>query len=144
MEIDPLTNARNVALITKQAKQIAELEKENAALKSELDDYETYGICDCCHNLSDDLVDAGGHMQCKPCTTIAELQKGNAALKAEREWIHVSERLPAIEEDEYGFYRYVFITGSGDVTWCTCNTLAKNYRKWGITHWRPLPEPPNA
>lgn len=57
--------------------RIAELEKENAALKSELDDYETYGICDCCHNLSDDLVDAGGHMQCKPCTTIAEL-KNNA------------------------------------------------------------------
>ena len=49
-------------------------QKRIAGLEALVDDYAQYQVCNCCGALSNDLVDAGGHMQCKSCTRIAELE----------------------------------------------------------------------
>ena len=52
---------------------IAELEAELVALREELDSHDDYTLCDCCHSLTLEPIDAGGHMQCVSCTELAEL-----------------------------------------------------------------------
>jgi len=45
-----------------------------AELEELVDNHEEYSICDCCHCLTSEPVDCGGHVQCKSCTRIAELK----------------------------------------------------------------------
>jgi len=53
----------------------ATLQSELAAAREELDFYESdYTLCDCCNCLTQDALDADGHMQCKSCTRIARLE----------------------------------------------------------------------
>jgi len=43
-------------------------------LQSELEQYDDFVVCDCCYCLTDDPVDAGGHVQCQSCTKLAEYE----------------------------------------------------------------------
>jgi hypothetical protein len=56
------------------AAALRELEAERDRLREELDGHDEYTLCDCCESLTTDVVDAGGHMQCRSCTRVAELE----------------------------------------------------------------------
>ena len=63
-------------------------------------------------------------------------------------WVPVSERLP--EEDN----SYLVIMADDNRPWSTCRIYNTSYKKWigfydtdisgDVTHWRPLPEPPES
>ena len=60
-----------------------------------------------------------------------------------QKWIPVTERLP--EED----VRVLVWLGTGDITYTQIDTdrlHKKKWRRWtkNVTHWMPLPEPPNG
>jgi hypothetical protein len=64
------------------------------------------------------------------------------------EWISVKDRLPEIGVDvliSYGglpFYHLAFLTHNGDIKWFNGNHSNTEYSLDDVTHWMPLPKPP--
>lgn len=76
-------------------------------------------------------------------TQIAHLISRIAQLEAERRWVPVSERLPEMA----GAY-LCHIGATYGMTWISVRKFIKG--KWkglgaeNVTHWMPLPQPPEA
>ena len=109
--------------------EISKLKAENAKLKAEIEqraDHESY--------LSQEFAN-----------TYYEKNARIAELEAERRWIPVSERLPEenqqiLSTDGKEFYLDYYARWEGkDNPPCFCDGLS-----WAVTHWMPLPEPPEA
>lgn len=105
-------------------------------------------------NLADFMISNGVTVQedCKECAEatqncIVKLQEQIAELRSAQEWVSVKDRLP----EESGMYIVTANDGHAQrvsfVQWQKKNrmwnlTAARSY--WRVTHWMPLPEPPEV
>ena len=73
---------------------------------------------------------------------IASLEAEVEALKAERRWIPVSERLPEEGEEVVVAVEGGFVYP--DTFDCVSEGILHFYDSCNVTHWMPLPEPPEV
>lgn len=77
-----------------------------------------------------------------------QYEKGYRDAKQEQRWIPVSERLPEADKNVlvctiHGSFKVAgcnFYNNGTEVSWATNDGLGER----AITHWMPLPEPPNT